>query len=155
KPMVRGQDLAVWRRIKLIPFEVTITDAEKDKTLGEKLKAELSGILNWALAGCLEWQRDGLNEPDEVKTATAAYQAEQDFVAGFLAEHCTLMPEARCQAAKLHEAYVEWSADHLMTPKALKQRLEAKGYHSKPSGGRMYWHGIGLPAPEVFRSRAE
>src|SRR5205807_894309 len=59
KPVVKGTDGAVWRRIKLVPFIVTITDAEKDKGLLSKLKAEAPGILAWAVRGCLAWQRDG------------------------------------------------------------------------------------------------
>ncbi|OAI54010.1 hypothetical protein AYO44_03770 [Planctomycetaceae bacterium SCGC AG-212-F19] len=147
RPVVRGQDLATWRRIKLVPFEATIADADKDPHLSEKLKAELPGILNWALAGCMAWQREGLCEPAEVKAATAAYQAEQDLLGGFLAECCTLIPEARCQAATLHEAYQDWSADRLTNQRAFRQRLEDKGYQcAKSTGGRMFWHGIGLPA---------
>jgi P4 family phage/plasmid primase-like protien len=154
KPTVRGQDLAMWRRIKLIPFLVTITDAEKDKTLGEKLKAELPGILNWALAGCQRWQQEGLVEPEEVKAATAAYQAEQDLVAGFIAECCILNPEVRSQAAKVHEAYADWSGDRMTSPKMFGKRLEAKGFQRKQINGRAWWFGIGLPAPDVTKGPA-
>ncbi len=62
KPVVRGTDHAAWRRIKLVPFTVTISDEEKDKKLPAKLRAELPGILNWALRGCLEWMSRGLGE---------------------------------------------------------------------------------------------
>ncbi|PLS83054.1 MAG: hypothetical protein CYG60_22800, partial [Actinobacteria bacterium] len=72
KPEVLGTDHAIWRRVKLIPFDVTIPEEEQDPRLPEKLQAELPGILAWAVRGCLDWQRDGLAEPEEVKAATEA-----------------------------------------------------------------------------------
>jgi putative DNA primase/helicase len=78
QPHASASDTAVWNRIKLIPFEVSIPDAEKDRRLGEKLRAELPGILAWAVRGCVEWQKDGLQEPDVVKNATQAFGAWQE-----------------------------------------------------------------------------
>jgi P4 family phage/plasmid primase-like protien len=149
KPTVRGTDFAVWRRIKLVPFTVTIPDDEKDKELPVKLKAELPGILAWAVRGCLKWREHGLGEPDEVRKATAAYQAEQDMVAGFLAECCFTNAGARCRASALLEAYQNWSGDKVMTPKALGQRMKDKGFESKlGTGGYTYYLGVGLPTTE-------
>ncbi len=146
KPTVRGTDHAAWRRIKLVPFVVTISPEEKDKDLPQKLTAELPGILAWAVQGCLDWQREGLAEPDEVRQATAAYQSEQDSVQGFLSDCCQLLPEARVKASALLDAYQKWSGDRLMTLQGFGQRLREKGYESKRGhGGGYFWHGIGLP----------
>jgi putative DNA primase/helicase len=78
KPIVRGTDLAIWERIKLVPFTVTIPPAERDTDPGTKLRAELEGMFAWAVRGCLAWQREGLGTPPEVTQATRAYQAEMD-----------------------------------------------------------------------------
>ena len=59
KPSIRGTDYAVWRRVKLIPFAVTIPESKQDKHLTDKLKSEISGILNWAIRGCLDWLEFG------------------------------------------------------------------------------------------------
>lgn len=75
KPEVRGTDHAIWRRLRLIPFDIVIPDAEQDKMLPKKLEAELKGILAAAVQGCLEWQRLGLGLPDEVKQATGRRSA--------------------------------------------------------------------------------
>ena len=83
KPEVRGTDTAIWRRLRLIPFEQTIPPAEQDKKLPQKLEAELPGILRWALEGCLEWQREGLQAPEEVRKATGAYRSEMDVIGAF------------------------------------------------------------------------
>src|SRR5262249_30471040 len=137
--------------IKLVPFTVTISDAEKDKDLPEKLKAELPGILAWAVRGCLEWQRDGLDEPEEVRAATAEYRAEQDTVQGFLDDYCLLHRDARTKASALHQAYVNWSGDKTTTQREFGDRLREKGYESKRGGGGPYfWHGIGLPASSPY-----
>jgi putative DNA primase/helicase len=145
KPRIVGTDLAIWRRVKLVPFTVTITEEEKDKALPGKLKQEAAGILNWALAGCLAWQQHGLGEPDEIRQATAAYQAEQDSLGEFLKDCCYLNPEAKCRASLLFEAYCNWSGDKLLSSKAFGQRLRERGYDSKRGhGGNVLWCGLGL-----------
>ncbi len=148
KPTIRGTDFAVWRRIKLVPFTVTIPDGEKDKTLPAKLRAELPGVLAWAVQGCREWGDGGMDEPEEVRQATAEYQAEQDSVKEFLHTCCVLMRDARIKASVLHTAYIDWSGDKLMNPKAFWQRMKDNGYESKRQGTGSFYHGIGLPARE-------
>ena len=87
KPEITGTDDGIWRRIRLIPFEVQIPPNERDATLkgeGGKLAGELSGILNWALLGFQKWQQDGLQIPDAVANATEIYRDESDQLRGFL-----------------------------------------------------------------------
>jgi putative DNA primase/helicase len=145
KPQVRGTDHAIWRRIKLVPFTVTIPPREQDKALPAKLKKEQSGILAWLVAGCLDWQRHGLGEPDEVRQATTAYQAEQDVVQGFIDECCQVHPEAKANSSGLLTAYLAWSGDKLMTAPAFRKRMKDKGFESKEgTGGRYFWHGLQL-----------
>jgi hypothetical protein len=72
RPVIRGTDIAVWRRIRLIPFDVTIPPAEQDRRLAERLRGELPGILAWALAGCLAWRKQGLGDAEAVSEATNA-----------------------------------------------------------------------------------
>jgi P4 family phage/plasmid primase-like protien len=149
KPVIRGRDLAVWRRIKLVPFSVTITEEEKDKDLPAKLKAELSGILTWAADGYRKWKAHGMAEPDEVRIATTEYQHEQDTVGAFIAECCTVLKEARVKASLLFETYVNWSGDKLMTQKAFSQQILDKGFtKDRGHGGAVFYFSIGLPAAE-------
>lgn len=111
-PRVTGTDEAIWRRIRTTPFGVTIPRAEQDRRLPEKLKAELPGILAWAVRGCLEWQQRGLDPPREVQAATAQYRTESDLMGGFLDE-CTRATEAGYVLAKdLYAAYVRWCEDN-------------------------------------------
>jgi putative DNA primase/helicase len=145
KPVIRGTDHGCWRRVKMLPFTVTIPEAEKDKHLADKLRAELSGILNWAVRGCRDWQEHGLGEPEEVKVATDAYRAEQDMISGFIAECCLVNAQARAKASALFDAYCAWSGDKYTTQKAFGQRLREKGYEGKRGhGGAVWYHGVAI-----------
>ena len=152
KPVVKGTDFAIWRRIKLIPFTVTIPDAEQDKTLGDKLLAELPGILAWAVRGCLAWQRDGLGIPAEVVDATAAYRAESDELAPFLEECCNLGEKLQAQAGPLFEAYKKWAEDGGILERdrlnhvKFGRRLQERGYdkYTDPSTRKTFFVGLEL-----------
>ncbi len=109
KPIVRGTDLAIWRRLLLIPFDVTFTDDRKDTELPAKLRGELPGILAWAMEGCRAWQCDGLKPPDAVLHETAKYRAEMDVLGQFVSEKCVVDPRAKVGATELYRAYVTWS----------------------------------------------
>jgi putative DNA primase/helicase len=108
KPPVGGTDDGFWRRWQVITFPVKIPDDERDYRLGAKLKAEASGILRWAVEGCLEWKKMGLAPPPEVIAATKTYRGEQDVMAEFIAERCELSPNAEVSSADLYRAYSEW-----------------------------------------------
>jgi putative DNA primase/helicase len=108
KPEVRGTDHAIWRRLKLVPFDVTIPESEQDKRLPEKLRQELPGILAWIVRGCLEYQREGLGEPEEVRKATGTYRADMDVLAAFIGDRCVVHGNATVGATPLYEAYKTW-----------------------------------------------
>jgi putative DNA primase/helicase len=131
KPMIRGTEHAIWRRVRLIPFTVAIPDEEQDRELGEKLKAEAPGILRWAVEGCLGWQRDGLGAPDEITDATAAYREEMDVLGEFLRECCIVDPNARVGAGNLYQRYVEWCGamkEHPLTQTAFGRQLGERDF---------------------------
>lgn len=103
KPIVKGGDHGIWRRIKLVPFSVTIPVEEQDPDLARKLKGEGPGILNWMIRGCLEWQADGLNPPSEVEEAVAEYRSEMDRIAEFIADHCVVGAGEKVKAKDLYK----------------------------------------------------
>lgn len=149
KPVIRGTDHAIWRRIRLLPFTVQIPKEEQDRELPEKLKAELPGILNWALAGCLQWQYGGLEPPEEVTSATQTYREEMDVMADFLAERCFLAPGASATAEELYSTYTKWSEDagekRPMSQRSFGMALTERGFQRRRgTGGRMVWDEIGV-----------
>ena len=70
RPGLRSVDEAIRRRLHMVPFTVTISPSERDPSLAEKLRAEFSGIMQWAVKGCLAWQNEGLNPPSAVRAET-------------------------------------------------------------------------------------
>jgi putative DNA primase/helicase len=108
KPVITGTDTAIWERIRLVPFAVTIPPEERNPTLPEELEHELPGILAWAVQGCLAWQKQGLGMPEEVQQATAGYRTEMDVLGQFISECCLTGPNYRTKAATLYDAYKAW-----------------------------------------------
>ncbi|MDG5787797.1 phage/plasmid primase, P4 family [Evansella sp. AB-P1] len=149
KPIVKGNDEGIWRRIKLIPFTVTIPKEDIDTELPEKLKEELPGILNWAVQGCLKWLQDGLGEPNEVKQATQGYKDEMDILGQFLLDYCVIRPGARSSVKELYDLYKNWckeTGEYELSQRKFNRRLEEKGFIKKRSGkaGNTEFHGIGI-----------
>lgn len=149
KPIIRGTDYAMWRRIHLIPFTVTILPEEQDKHLGEKLSAERAGILAWAVRGCLAWQAAGLAVPAEVQAATQHYREEMDTLGSFLHEQCVVQPTAQVLSAELYHAYTTWCdrmGEHPLSQKRLGTHLEERGFTRIRFGatGARGWCGLGV-----------
>jgi putative DNA primase/helicase len=149
KLVIHGTDEGIWRRIHLVPFNVCIPEEERDERLPDKLQAELSGILNWAVQGCLDWQANGLGQPNAVYQATADYRSEMDVVGRFLEEGCIIQPEAQVRAAELYAAYCDWchaSGEEPITLTAFGLRLGEKNVEKDKDRNGAYYIGIGLLA---------
>jgi putative DNA primase/helicase len=149
KPEIRGTDAAIWRRIRLIPWAVTIPPAEQDRRLSEKLRNELPGVLAWIVRGCLAWQREGLQAPEEVRQATKAYRAEMDVLAAFLADCCVRDEDEEAFAGELWGAWKRWceeTGEQAGTQKRFGGRLAERGFlnHRDSRTGRKVWAGLSL-----------
>lgn len=150
KPTIRGTDHAIWRRIRMIPFTVTIPDDEKDPHLSDKLRDELPGILAWAVRGCLAWQQNGLTPPAEVTAATQEYRDEMDVLARWLEERTLQQVGVETQAKYLHADYMVWCRDNnefaLNTTRFGRALAERPGIdkYKHPSSKVIFYTGIGL-----------
>lgn len=149
RPHIRGTDHAIWRRVRIVPFTVTIAEDERDPNMAEKLAAELAGILAWAMRGCADWQEKGLAAPEEVTSATAEYRADEDQVGRFLEDACVLNPQATTPTKTLFAAYRKWCesvGEKESTQKGFGDRLSEKGLRPGRGNRGRYWTGIHLPA---------
>lgn len=147
RPIIRGTDLAIWRRIRLVPFDVVIPEPEQDQTLVEKLRTEAPGILTWAVEGCRIWQREGLGVPDEVRAATAKYRADMDALGDFLRERCVMEAGASVAAGDLYGAYRAWAqaaGEEAMSAKTLGLELTERGLRSWRTKRTRGWAGLRL-----------
>jgi len=134
KPVIVGTDEAIWRRIRLIPFEVFFPEKSRDPILLEKLKTELPGILNWAIEGCLRWQAEGLSPVGKVKDATSAYREESDLIGQFLGERTIRDVGAKTLFSEIYAAYETWCQSNAEVPikgKTFGKRLIEKGFERK------------------------
>jgi putative DNA primase/helicase len=115
----------------MLPFDATVSDKERDFELSEKLKAQWPGILQWAIDGCLVWQRDGLNRPDVVARATEEYFIEEDALARWIEERIERRDGFFESASVLFTDWKRWAesgGEFVGTPKRFSLNLEARGY---------------------------
>lgn len=157
KPTVHETTKAFWRRVRLIPFLVTIPDAEVDKDLNNKLEAEAEGILAWMVEGCKLWQKEGLHPPAKVVDATAEYREEMDVLGGFIDDllELTFDWNDRIQSGTLYEHYNVWCQEQAkvegeaVTPisrKLFGMKLTERGLKRDKIGGMIFWLGMKFKA---------
>lgn len=151
KPKIRGTDEGIWRRLRVVPFVHQFVGTAKDPDFPEKLKAELPGILRWAIEGLIAWQASGLGTCAEVSQAVASYRAEMDPIGPFVEDDCILDPAQSETGMRLYGSYKQWCADasvHPITEPDFRARLEALGLEkfkkTIASKDRAAYKGIGL-----------
>lgn len=151
KPVIRGSDHGIWRRLHVIPCQNHVPEHKQDKELKRKLEAELPGILAWAVRGAMAWHAKGLQAPPCVLQAVEEYRTENDVFGEFLAECCTIDPSLSCSAQDLQAEQARWAEgrrEKPMTPQALGRRLSRFNAGvlkpDKYDGGKRIWKGIGI-----------
>jgi putative DNA primase/helicase len=101
KPIIGGTDEGIWRRLRLVPWDVVIPQEERDEELGDRLHLELGHVLAWLVGGYQDWQARGLADPDQVRSATDAYRAESDAIGRFIEQRCLTGPNFRVRSSEL------------------------------------------------------
>ncbi len=146
KPIIRGADDGIWRRIRLIPFNRTFSASERDPYLADKLKNEAPHILAWMVQGCLEWQEHGLSElPRLILNSTKDYREEQDLIGGWIAECCEEISGKESTSSELYKSYQAWCIESgLRTASkiAFGRRLADRGFSSRKSNGNTWIKGL-------------
>jgi putative DNA primase/helicase len=146
-PVIRDTSHGMWRRIRVVPFPVTIPPAEQDFNLVEDLAEQASGILEWLVQGWLASWRDGLGTTDAVGDATAAYREQSDALAGFLAERCVVDPGVSCLVDNLYGAYRSWAdaaGEKAASARRFRQWIAERGFHLDRTGRTRFWIGLDL-----------
>lgn len=148
KPTVSGDDLAIWRRLRVVPFDVQIPKIEQDNSLGEKLQLEADAVVTWAIAGLMAYSQRGLDEPSEVLRATDAYHQESDDVGRFIAECCVVGPAQRVEPQRLHDDWCKWQIEsgcRAIGIRTFGKIMTERGFLTNPSSNGKRWRtGIGL-----------
>jgi putative DNA primase/helicase len=144
KPGLRSVEEAIRRRLHLIPFAVTIPPEERDLELPERLREEWGGILQWAIEGCLAWQRDGLCPPAIVRQATDEYLASEDVLGRWLEERCATGNSYKTRTAVLFDDYKTWCegiGEDLGSMKIFSEAVARHGFEKVRIGSRQL-HGF-------------
>ncbi len=154
QPEIRDMSHGMWRRMLFIPFEQTIAEGKRDPALLDKLKAEGSGILNWALAGYHDYLRCGLRVPASVDGATQAYKDEQDIMGEWLNDCCNKSASAVSNKGACYDTYANWARSRGQIPLAQGRftlRLRDRGFKLDP--GRRNIVGIELKGANAWAAR--
>ncbi len=151
KPVVSGDDDGIWRRIKLVPWEVVIPEDERDEELGDKLALELDAVLAFLVRGYRDWHINGLGDPEQVTAATGSYRSESDAIARFLDQQCITGPHFHVKSSELFAAWSKWCASEGEEPgtqTSFSTTLVNRGFDKTKTSGVMRWTGIGLQDSE-------
>jgi len=155
-PLVDPDAKAVWDRLRVVPFLVDFSGRE-DKTIEERLEAELEGVLAWCVDGLRDYMQRGrkLDEPEAVLSRTDAYRDDNDALGRFIAEECVEHRGAHVTKAEFAAAYASWAEgerEEKFSPKVLAGRLAKRsGITEGRTSTARSWLGIGLrtdDAPE-------
>ena len=156
KPVITGTDHAVWRRLALIPFKRQFSGAERDNGLELKLWAERDAILTWAVAGAVEWSRNGLQACTTITQEVQAYRRESDLLGQYLDEATCADPAVRVEQKLLYAGWAAWCAENGVRPTSkasFTRRLAELGHSTLRSHGHSYYAGLAMdttgliPAP--------
>ncbi len=153
RPSLRNVDEAIRRRFFLVPFDVTIPEKERDRTLSDRLRDEWPGILEWAIEGCNEWKEDGLAPPERVLAATEEYLASEDAFGTWLQEDVEKQHGAHETSADMYKSWKAWAenaGEFVGTQKRLSQALLERGFEAKrePGTGRQAFANTRLRRPD-------
>jgi putative DNA primase/helicase len=148
-PKIKGTDNGIWRRVRKIPFEYSFeNDENKDLYFYEnKLFPELSGILNWAIEGCLKWQSEGVEVPEIVKCAVEEYRSDMDTIQRFIDECCIVSETCRSIITQLYNIYEEWckeNKEYTLSSIKFSKKMKEKGFEQERKEKYRYWVKIGI-----------
>lgn len=149
KPVIKGGEVGIWRRIHMIPFRVTIPDERRDPHLVSKLKEESAGILNWMLEGYRMWRAEGLKPPAVVKEATAEYRSEMDIVKQFLDEATVPNDGSKMYLADIYAHYRKWcdmNGERPLTSVKFSVKMSEQGWERRRVSQGVIYDGHTLSA---------
>jgi putative DNA primase/helicase len=150
KPKIVGQDDGIWRRIHLIPFTQKF-EGRENKQLKDQLREELPGILNWVIEGAGSWLREGLNPPEVVRAATAAYRHQSNPIAPFIDSRCIVGEKLKMQALLAYKEYKDFcraegseALSHMAFYKSMEHSFQKQ--EERRVTRQIFYQGIGLRA---------
>lgn len=163
KPSIESVGEAIRRRLHYIPFSVTIPEAERDPDLVVKLQAEWPGILQWAVEGCLQWQKYGLQPPLFVRAATNQYLVDEDDLAEWFADCCVKSDKSWEPISDLYRNWTSWARRRDISSISCKrfsmkldERADVLGLKRQRRGNGAGFYGVAIaPASHPQKSNGQ
>lgn len=154
RPVIRGTDHGIWRRIRTIKFKRVFTHAEQDRELIYKLRGELPQILGWVVKGCVMWQKEGLYPiPKSVEDANREYRSEMDIVEKWLNECCETGDTYKEKSSDLFSnlcSYIAVNKEYQITNTMFGRNM-GKKFEKKRIGAATYYIGIKLSEDNEYK----
>lgn len=158
---VRGQDEGIWRRIHAVPWNLNLSAEQIDTAILAKLRAELPGILAWAVRGAMAWYAGGLAEPPSCAKIRDQFRSDSDLFGLFWADAATADPDGKVTCEVLYEHYIDWAQERkhatVLTRRQFAKRVRAMGARSGSirQGPNVLWgwSGVRLATAEERASR--
>jgi putative DNA primase/helicase len=147
RPVIRGDDHGIWRRMVMIGFDRKFSGAEQNKHLPDMLRKEYPGILNWLIAGCLAWQKHGLARPAEITRQVDAYRSDMDLMAHWIEEMCIVEAPASIKASAAYTSYKNWSFQNghrFISNQKFAQKLKDRGFDKAHGKTGSHYFGLGF-----------
>lgn len=148
RPIIRGTDLGIWRRIFPFPFIRSFTEEQKDKDLPDKLEKELPMILGWAIKGFQKYQQiGGIKMPECLKPEYKDYKVKMDVITQFIEKNCTVIKGYNTKVSTLFKNYKEWAKDeceYVMKASKVEEEMKKKGFETFVQNEEKYYRGIKL-----------
>lgn len=152
-PKVKGNDPALWRRIRVIRFDVVVPETQRDQTLPEQLELLADAILTWVVSGWFTYEDlGGMHEPNNVLQATDSYQTESDAVKRFIQSECSTAPQVSLTTRQLYEEWTRWAVQEgvdLLSERAFGKELDRLGFPARRTNSGASRAGIALKAQQL------
>jgi putative DNA primase/helicase len=147
KPIIKGEDDGIWRRLILLPFERKFAENERDRNLEEKLLSQADGILEWIIEGAVKWYETGLKLSPQIIGQSAQYRTESDLLGQFFEDEINLSANLRSLDSAVYCEYTRWCINNgtkALAKKRFTQKLAERGIKIEKSNGSRYYSGIDL-----------
>lgn len=159
RPDIKGDDKAIWSRLRLVGWDLQVSEEAMNKHLYAELLEELPGILAWVVEGAHRWYTGGMTTPAKVRQAVADYRAEMDTLGDFLDQECITDPELGStamlvEASVLYDRYRSWALaqgeKNPLNQRMLGPELTKRGFTRRKYGRSRRWHWVGLTVTDTW-----
>lgn len=145
-PRFDPTDEALWNRHHIVPFSNRIPANQQNPHLADELLERSEAILAWVVQGCLEWQRDGLGEPESLRSTKAEHRAKVDPVFRFIEEHFERDDSSSVEATLIYglfKAFASANGLQELTQRKFGARLTSMGIpRGRGPNGRTTYIGV-------------